>query len=213
MYYNDSDYFVSGDLGCMKKFIALVTVAAFMFGAVGCSVLRSTSRRSNDRHRDEREEDDDSDELEVEASFGTFIIDNGWVEAEEHSNHPNMYVFCNEDDLDASSAPNNLTVLHDTNYYSEDEHEDFCTAILQQLHGQAASYNGTAAMTEYGRFGENMCYRFDMDCEELDVIQWYVIGDHEYVMFSITIVDEDAAEDDDCIDMAEDAVNSFVWDS
>ena len=69
----------------MKKFIALVTVAAFMFGAVGCSVLRSTSRRSNDRHRDEREEEEneDSDELEVEASFGTFIIDNGWVEAEE----------------------------------------------------------------------------------------------------------------------------------
>jgi hypothetical protein len=31
-------------------------------------------------------------------------------------------------------------------------------------------------------------------------------------MFSITIVDEDAAEEDDCIDMAEDAVNSFVWD-
>ena len=30
-------------------------------------------------------------------------------------------------------------------------------------------------------------------------------------MFSLMIVDEDAAEDDDAFQMAEDAVNSFVW--
>lgn len=197
----------------MKKFIALVTVAAFMFGAVGCSSLRSVRRdRDRDRSREEEEEDDnDSDELEIEADFGTFVINNGWILVDGQSNS-SRYVFCNEDDEDSSAPPNNLTVTNDTNYYSEDEHEDFCAAILQQIHGQAASYNGTAAMTEYGTFGENMVYRFDMDCEDFDVIQWYVIGDYEFVMFSLMIVDEDKAEDDNAVQMTEDAVNSFVWD-
>ena len=82
-----------------------------------------------------------------------------------------------------------------------DEGDDFCTAILQQIHGQAAAYNGTAALTEFGQFGENMCYRFDLDCEDFDIIQWYVVGDYEYVMFGLMIVDEDKADEDDCIQM------------
>ena len=198
----------------MKKFLALITAAAFMFGSVGCFSV-STSRRHRDRDREEREEgeeeeEENSGELEIEADFGSFVVNNGWIEVTGRSNS-SMYVFCNEDDEDSEDAPNNLTVTHDTNPYSEDEHEDFCAAILQQIHGQAAMNNGTAAMTEYGTFGENMCYRFDMDCEDFDIIQWYVIGDYEYVMFSLMIVDEDAAEDDDAFQMAEDAVNSFVW--
>ena len=197
----------------MKKFIALLTAAAFMFGAVGCfSSGKGKSRRSS-RDRDEQVEEEETEDndgiLEVEAEFGTFVIDNGWVEASGSSS--SGYTFCNEVDVNSSQAPNNLMVKNDTNYYSAEEHEDFCAAILQQIHGQAASYNGTACMTEYGTFGENMCYRFDMDCEDFDVIQWYVIGDHEYVMFSLMIVDEDRAEDDNCMQMAEDAVNSFVW--
>ena len=66
-------------------------------------------------------------------------------------------------------------------------------------------------MTEYGTFGENQVYRFDMDCEDFDAIQWYVCGDHEYVMFSLMIVDEDESGDDHSMDVAEEAVNSFVW--
>ena len=100
---------------------------------------------------------------------------------------------------------------HDTNYYGPDEGDDFATAILQQIHGQAAAYNGTASMTEYGTFGENQVYRFDMDCEDFDAIQWYVCGDHEYVMFSLMIVDEDESGDDHSMEVAEEAVNSFVW--
>ena len=197
----------------MKRFksvIAVLTLMAFVFGLAGCSALPRQSRR-HDRDDDEQEQSEDAADEQIETDFGSYIIDNGWVEAEDQSNPPSMYVYCNEDDVDSALPPNNLTVSNGTNYYSEDEHEDFCAAILQQLHGQAASYNGTAAMTEYGTFGENMCYRFDMDCEDFDVIQWYVIGDHEYVMFSLTIIDEDEAEDDDCVDMAENAVNSFVW--
>ena len=72
----------------MKKFIALVTVAAFMFGTVGCSSLRSVRRdRDRDRSREEEEEDDnDSDELEIEADFGTFVINNGWILVDGQSN-------------------------------------------------------------------------------------------------------------------------------
>ena len=196
----------------MKKFLALITLTAFVFGAFGCSSLRTVRRnRDRDRDRDEREEEEEEpEELEIDAEFGTFVINNGWVLVDSQSGG-SQYVFCNEDDTESRQAPNNLTVRNDTNFYAEDEHEDFCAAILQQIHGQAAQYNGTAAMTEYGQFGENMCYRFDMDCEDLDVIQWYVIGDYEYVMFSLMIVDEDQAEEDNCIEMTEDAVNSFVW--
>lgn len=197
----------------LKSVIAVVVLLAFAWSLVGCSFLSKPSRRHNGDDDDdvEQSEVEDSEGGQIETDFGTYTIDNGWVEASSQSNPPSMYVYCNEDDVDSSTPPNNLTVSNGTNYYSEDEHEDFCAAILQQIHGQAASYNGTAAMTEYGTFGENMCYRFDMDCEDFDVIQWYVIGDHEYVMFSLTIVDEDEAEDDDCVQMAEDAVYSFVW--
>ena len=199
----------------LKSVIAYVTVTALLFGFAGCS-SRRTSRQERESQRDwageilETSDDSSSDEIEVETDFGTFTINNGWV-AVDSQTFGNTYVFSNEEDVDSTTPPNNLTVKYDVNPYSEDQHEDFCTAILQQLPGQAAAYNGTAALTEFGQFGENMCYRFDLDCEDFDIIQWYVIGDYEYVMFGLMIVDEDKADEDDCIQMTEDAVNSFVW--
>ena len=206
----------------MKKWrIALAfLMASLLMLTSGCLLMltpkKKTTNKSSDKKTGQKEKSDrkssEDGVVEMEKEFGTYEIKNGWVEVDSQSMAPDIFTYCVEGNENSKTPPNNIVVRHDKNQYSKDQHVDFSAAILQQIHGQAASYNGTAAMTEYGRFGENMCYRFDMDCEELDLIQWYVIGDHEYVMFSITIVDEDAAEDDDCIDMAEDSVNSFVWD-
>ena len=149
--------------------------------------------------------------LECETDFGIYTIGYGWVEAESQSAPPDRYVYCAEGNEDSRTPPNNLAVSYDTNFYGPDDGDDFASAILQQLHGQAAQFGGTAAMTEYGTFGENQVYRVDMLSDQGTCIQWYVCGDHEYVMFSLMIFDEDEAEEDHSMDVAEEAVNSFVW--
>ena len=201
----------------MKRFksvISLMLIAALLLGMSGCAGrYRRSSRRDRDRDeaRESADDDDDDDVTECETEFGTYTIGYGWIEVSSQCEPPDYYTYCAEGNEDSRTPPNNLVVSHDTNYYGPDEGDDFATAILQQIHGQAAAYNGTASMTEYGTFGENQVYRFDMDCEDFDAIQWYVCGDHEYVMFSLMIVDEDEFGDDHSMDVAEEAVNSFVW--
>ena len=202
----------------LRSALALLIVFSVMLSIAGCGLSLRRSRRSDrDRDRDRAEDradddDDNDDELLCETEFGTYTIGYGWIEVEGQSNPPDSFTYCDEGNEDSRTPPNNLYVNHDTNYYGLDEGDDFCTAILQQLHGQAAQFGATAQMTEYGTFGENQVYRFDMVGDDFTTIQWYVCGDHEYVMFSLAIYDEDEAEDDHCMDVAEDAVNSFEWD-
>ena len=203
----------------MKRFktvVSIILITAMLLCMSGCAgSYRRSSRR--DRDRDDAEESseetarDDTGEIECETEFGTYTIGYGWVEVESHSTPPDYYSYCAEGNENSQTPPNNLAVSHDTNYYGPDEDDDFATAILQQIHGQAAAYNGTASMTEYGTFGENQVYRFDLEMEDFNIYQWYVCGDHEYVMFSLAIYDFDEAEEDHSMDVAEEAVNSFVW--
>ena len=207
-----------------KSFIVLLLVAALLIGVAGCSgISRRSSRRDRDRDDDrgrqtddDRDDDDDDDDdsdggLLCETEFGTYTIGYDWVEVPSQSLPPYDFIYCEEGNENSSTPPNNLRVSHGSNFYSVDESEDFVAAILQQISGQAAALGGTAAMTEYGTFGENLVYRFDMDCEDSLTVQWYVVGDHEYVMFSLAVFDEDEAEDDHSMDVAEEAVYSFVW--
>lgn len=204
-----------------KHVLAIITVLMMTFGSISCGISRNDSgsgRSSRSSRTDDSEErntgNNDDDVLEVETDFGSFQIGHGWSYVPTQSAPPERYTYCDEDDIeddDDGDAPNNLLVMHGTNYYGIDEGDEFCTAILQQIHGQAAMYNGTAAMTEYGTFGENQVYRFDMLCDELDCYQWYVVGDHEYIMFSLMVFDRDDLEDDHALEVAEDAVYSFVW--
>ncbi len=204
-------------LKSFKKAITVVTVLAILMSTAGC-VGRSGRSSRRDRDRDDDDDDDrnarteQSEELECEAEFGTYTIGYGWVEVEGQSAPPDRFTYCAEGNEDSRTPPNNLSVVHDTNFYGPDEGDDFATAILQQLHGQAAQFNGTAYMSEYGTFGENEVYRFDMESDQGDCIQWYVTGDHEYVMFSLMVFDEDEAEEDHSYEVAEEAVYSFVWD-
>lgn len=188
-----------------------------LMSLTGCSD-RTRHSLSRDRDRDEAgeteeedEADDEGDVTECETDFGTYDIGYGWVEVTSHSNPPDYYSYCEDGNQDSVTPPNNLAVSHDMNYYGPDEGDAFATAIIQQLHGQAAAYDGTAAMTEYGTFGENQVYRFDLDCGDFNIYQWYVCGDHEYVMFSLAVYDFDEAEEDHSMEVAEDAVYSFVW--
>ncbi len=200
----------------MRKFknvVSIILIVSLLLGMTGCGMSSRRRSRRSDRDRDRDSEQTDvvsDDELECDKSFGSYTIGYGWVEVDDRSYPPDDFTYCMEGNENSSTPPNNLRVLHDTNRYSEDEGDDFATAILQQLHGQAASYDGTAQMTEYGTFGENQAYRFDIECDEFTNVEWYIIGDHEYVMFSIFVYDED--EDDHAMDVAEEAVYSFEWD-
>ena len=198
----------------LRSALSLLIVFTVLMSFAGCGHTSRRSRRSDrDRDRDREETTETTEDLVCETDFGTYTIGYGWVEVEAQRNAPDNYTYCEAGNEDSRTPPNNLWVSHGTNYYAIDEGDDFCTAILQQVHGQAAQFGGTAQMTEYGTFGENEVYRFDLVCEDFTTIQWYVVGDYEYVMFSLAIYDEDEAEDDHCMDVAEEAVNSFEWNS
>ncbi|MBO4636589.1 MAG: hypothetical protein J5685_05515 [Clostridiales bacterium] len=150
------------------------------------------------------------DGQEYEQAFGSYIVTNDWVEVPSQSMPPDIYTYCAPGNENSATPPNNIVVRHGENYYSREEHETFCTAILQQVTGQAAEYGGTAYLDSYGPVCGNMVYHFVLDCTPYTE-QWYIVGDYEFVMIGMSIFDEDEAETDGIRDVADDILWTFAW--
>ena len=150
------------------------------------------------------------DGMECNQTFGTYYVTNGWVNVPAQSAPPDTYTYCAAGNENSTTPPNNIVVRHGDNFYSPEEHEDFCTAILQQVTVQAAEFGGTAYLDSYGPINGCMVYKFVLDCQPYTE-QWYFCGDHEFVMVGMQIFDEDEAETDHTRDVAEDILYSFEW--
>ena len=175
---------------------------------------RSSSSRIVDDEDDEDEPDDEDEGNKISKSFGSYEISSDWVEANGSSN--DIY-YCYEG-RENDSQPNNIRVFHDSNKYSEDQILEFKEAIqvqlLQQVSGSDVHLTGNGWTTDNGL----EIIQFNIEPNEEDssapnkCIQYYIVGDKEYVMVSLMIWDTDADEIDQTEECAEKIINTFEWD-
>lgn len=187
-----------------KKIFTVMIACAVILSVAGCSLSGSAGRKKRSRDREE----------EYEKDFGTYTIDDpDWVEVSAHSDPPDHFSYCvegNENDRN----PNNIAVNHGESNYDEDEHEEFREAIMRDLGRQIQDAGIDAEITGSGITTDNdlTAYRFEIESDDNLTVMWYIVGDREYVQVSAAIWDEDEAEDDGILDVAEGIVDSFEWD-
>ena len=156
--------------------------------------------------------DEGSDDGLYEKKFGSYRIDDeDWVEVRSHSQAPYYFSYCREDQED-ESRPNNIAVFYSENKYTRDEHEDFRDAILMQLGTQAQEAGATVMSSGTETEKGYIAYRFELECENDTTIQYYIIGDKEYVMVSAAIWDRESAEEDGVYEVLDQIVDSFEFD-
>ncbi len=170
----------------MKKLLILLIPLIFL---TGCIRIPRLSNNSNI----------------VNASFGTYQIDN-LVKREDHST-PNKIFYSLEKDK-YESRPDNISVEVGTNYYSKDEHLTFRRAIQEQLYrqvGRNAKITGTGIDTSKG----NIVYKFliTKDNDKTEVTQYYIVGDHKYVL----VYETNFSRNPDLDIAAYNIVDTFEW--
>ncbi|MBP5261853.1 MAG: DUF4190 domain-containing protein [Clostridiales bacterium] len=146
--------------------------------------------------------------------FGSYKVVEGWQEVDADGT---SFVYCSPDHVGGKRPKNercnNIIVTFGTNHYDEDEHEQFREAILSQLGMQTSSdpvqITGGGSTSDKGY----IVYIFDITSAEEDTeqIQYYIVGDREYVMVSAMIWDMEEAEEDNIRDVAEKIVDTFQW--
>ncbi|MCR5462629.1 MAG: hypothetical protein K6E87_06130 [bacterium] len=172
----------------MKKiFIILITCLLF----TGCSLNSFVNNRKNNNT--------------IETSYGSYNIPSTWMYRKDHSTS-SKYFFTNKNDK--KNPPNNISVEMGTNYYSEDNHNEFSDAILRQL-GYQITDNGMK-VTSSGSTTKNgyIVYTFNIESSAQTTIQHYIIGDYKYVLVHETIWDDNSYDIDNA---AKTIVNSFKW--
>ncbi|MBR2603933.1 MAG: lipoprotein [Bacilli bacterium] len=140
-------------------------------------------------------------------NYGSFSISENYMMREDHSTKEKPFFVDKKDEH--SSRPNNISVNGGTNYYSIDQVDTFKNAIMQQMAYQAKAYNATLTSSGSTTTNGYPLLRFNMEAKDQKAIQYYIMGDHKYVMIYATIFEFD--DEDSVIEAAEYIANSFVW--
>jgi len=186
----------------ISQVVGIILVFIFIIGAAAARDKNVSSRKDK--------------ELQ-EKDFGSYKIIKKWEEVDHDRDN---YVYCapntNGGRRSDGSAYNNIIVTHGTNRYDEDEHEEFRDAILQQLGMQVGSSDSDDVQIHSGgSTTENgyILYEFEIIDSDQDTrqVQYYIVGDREYVLVSEMVWDEDEAQDDDIDKVASAIVDSFEW--
>ena len=218
-----------GIAGIIMSSIGLCLLVFFIFAVIlsagtsrYISKRRAREEEAKQHYADMKEAIDNIDTrsgsasaLSFEKDFGSYDISADWVEAEDS---PGGIYYCHEGDEDAA-MPNNIKVFHDKSRYSEDDVLAFKDAInaqlLQQTKDSGSIITGSGSTTSrgYTLLTFEILPSDEDDGAPYKCVQYYIVGDCEYVMVSLMIwdMDKDASEDhsEEC---AEKIVNSFEWD-
>ena len=205
---------IAGIIISSVSLVILIIMFILIFSVGVLSGLKDySSRQTVVRHNEEIAAQIDDEDGQYVKGFGSYDVDEEWMEADA-SDADQMYIYCLRGTYDPSSdeVPNNIMVSHGTNFYSEAEHMDFKNAILRQLNDQIKGTD-VEEITGSGYTSGNgyTVYRFNMTGGDTEQIQFYIVGDREYVLVSAMVWDKDAAEDDDIVSVAEEIVDSFEW--
>jgi hypothetical protein len=154
---------------------------------------------------DSMSEQGEDDPLQTK-SFGSYILPDGWIEAEQYS-HDEKYFYIRETSM-GDSVPTNISVEMGVNRYSINEHLIFRRAILDQLIMQAQnaeSVNGSGTYTEK----DYPLYIFTINDEDATTVQYYIVGEKKYILVHLTVYDDEETEIGETAALH--IVNSFIW--
>ncbi|MBR4830383.1 MAG: lipoprotein [Bacilli bacterium] len=139
--------------------------------------------------------------------YGSFTISDNYMIREDHSTKDKPFFVDKKDEH--SSRPNNISVNGGTNYYSIDQVDSFKSAIFYQMANQAKAYNATLTSSGSTTTNGYPLLRFNLEGKDQKAIQYYIMGDHKYVMVYATIFEFD--DEESVIEEAEYIANSFIW--
>lgn len=145
-------------------------------------------------------------EVEKESDFpGSYIVPDGWVKAEKYSSADKFFYV--EDGHENDETPDNISIEIGTNRYSENEHENFRNAIVQQLTMQLQGVD--AEITGDGTYTDQNYIVYIFTINEGDVVtkQYYIVGEKRYCLIHLTNFTGSESADEAAQIMAD----SFVW--
>lgn len=142
-------------------------------------------------------------------SFRTYTVPTGWIESDTYSTKDKFFYVADGTEQDA--LPNNISINMGSNKYSADDHINFRQAIVQQLAMQLPKdtiLNGNGSYTA----NDYVLYTFTFTIQEEDMTlvatQYYIVGDHKYVMIYESVYDGDTEAVDT---IAKNMVDTFTW--
>lgn len=194
-----------------RKIIALLTVMLFLSGCgSGKGQPAQTAAEppgSSASSQSEGDASEDQKQAENDIIPGSYTVPEGWVKAEEHST--DTHVFYVEEGHEDDAMPDNISINAGRNRYSLDEHEQFRTAInqqlLMQLDGTDAELNGSGTYTQQG----DPLYIFTISEGGIVTTQYYIVRDHGFCLIHLTNFSGSENSENAARTMAD----SFVWNS
>ncbi|MDL2237235.1 hypothetical protein LJC56_05335 [Christensenellaceae bacterium OttesenSCG-928-K19] len=204
----------------MKRKYVLLGVVLILLVAVLCScgVVGEIAQEAKNimEAQDGRQMTIDDDGT-VEVFYGTYQIPQGWEYSEKYTIDTDALAgklfFIKSDVEPAGKYPTNISIEYGTNSYGVEDHERFRDSILAQLQTQMTE--GDGILTGAGSYTAQgyRVYRFGIGEDEsedgISTVQYYIVGDRQYVMVHMTDFHDPSVLDAD--EAAQQIVDSFIW--
>lgn len=223
--YKNIKYVVDKRGHTMKKYIALIFISLFCLTSCAQQTTPQQSNVSEDAEQNTEENTEKTTEdveqtIEENAvtdengttytkSFGTYTVPTGWIESTTYSTSDKFFYVA--DGTEENALPNNISINMGTNKYSADDHVSFRQAIMNQLVMQLPKdtmLNGSGSYTA----NDSILYTFTFSITEndttLNATQYYIVGDHKYIMVYESVYDGNTEEVDA---IAKNIVDTFQW--
>ena len=151
---------------------------------------------------------EEEDSGRCDKAFGSYLVPQGWVEAETFSTEDKFF-YVREGEEEAE-APDNISINVGKNRYAAQDHLAFRKAIMAQLLRQTGgaegvSVTGAGSQTDNG----DILYQFTIAEEESGIVttQYYIVGEYQFCLIHET----NFTQSEEVDEVAKEIVNSFVW--
>ena len=213
----------------MKKYIALFILSLFCF--TSCTTHSSSENTQNNTKQNIESDTNDMIEPDIKEntqedtteqtavtdengttytkSFGSYTVPTGWIESSTHSKADKFFYLL--EGTEEETLPNNISINMGTNKYSADDHISFRQAIVNQLVHQlpkGTSLNGSGSFTANDYVLYTFTFSITEDDMTLNATQYYIVGDHKFVMVYESVYDGNTEEVDA---IAKNIVDTFQW--
>ena len=151
------------------------------------------------------------DGIMQEKTFGTYIVPEGWVEAEPWR-RGEKYFYVAQNSVPGGRTTTNISVELGSNPYSQEDHEVFRYAILRQLMMQVrdAEVSGSGTFTDQGYPLYIFTIEDEKETPRVKTVQFYIIGEKKHILVHLTdFYNKNAVDDPQEIALS--IVNSFAW--
>lgn len=195
-----------------KMWIIIIVITAVLIGGLGYFTMvhwlpsKRLAKTGQEKNEIVNKMVEEESEKIYHKSFGSYLVSENWIESKKMSTKHKFFYVTKGNEQEA--RPNNISINMAKNKYAKEDHEEFKTAILKQISTQIAG-DDTIIFTADGSQTDNgyIVYNFTIEEENRTTIQYYIVGDYQYVLVHETVFEEDLETDL----VAKEMVNSFQW--